>query len=289
MTLVSGSKGHHGVKRASNYHPWMLNMTTCADHQLFIFREKLWIFLSALEVGNLSLFTTFKKQFGLGRWKRGPPRIEHSIHSNFPPLNISLLQFREFPLHTMCAQWWPLIRSQGIQDVQMCRTAAYSWRYLTIYNDSYLIIHCPIRIQIQQHLKTLCLMLCMEFCIFDLNEGTRPGKSMTLSLRDVFADTAARVQSLVTAHHHHKATRKDSPILAEPQHSINNVKAWAVLQNKASFADDFRARPIVNEEEGFVAEKTMCFCTAAVSLDVKPRPLWNNDETYWLSVWEPYF
>ena len=93
------------------------------------------------------------------------------------------------------------------------------------------------------------------------------------SLRDVFADTAARVQSLVTAHHHHKATRKDSPILAEPQQSINNVKAWAVLQIKASFADDFRARPIVNEEEGFVAEKTMCFCTAAVSLDVKPRPL----------------
>ena len=92
------------------------------------------------------------------------------------------------------------------------------------------------------------------------------------SLRDVFADTAARVQSLVTAHHHHKATRKDSPILAEPQQSINNVKAWAVLQIKASFADDFRARPIVNEEKGFVAENPMCFCTAAVSLDVKPRP-----------------
>ena len=92
------------------------------------------------------------------------------------------------------------------------------------------------------------------------------------SLRDVFADTAARVQSLVTAHHH-KATRKDSPILAEPQQSINNVKAWAVLQIKASLADDFRARPIVNEEKGFVAENPMCFCTAAVSLDVKPRPL----------------
>ena len=130
MSLVSGSKGHHGVKRASNYHPWMLNMTTCTDHQLFIFGEKLWIFLSVLEVGNLSLFTTFKKQFGLGRWKRGPPRIEHSIHSNIPRLNISLLQFREFPLHTMCAQWWPLIRSRGIQDVQMCRTAA--WRFIMI-------------------------------------------------------------------------------------------------------------------------------------------------------------
>ena len=101
-----------------------------SDHQLFIFREKLWIFLSVLEVGNLSLFTTFKKQFGLGRWKRGPPRIEHSIHSNIPRLNISLLQFREFPLHTMCAQWWPLIRSRGIQDVQMCRTAA--WRFIMI-------------------------------------------------------------------------------------------------------------------------------------------------------------
>ena len=62
------------------------------------------------------------------------------------------------------------------------------------------------------------------------------------------------------------------PILAEPQQSINNVKAWAVLQIKASLADDFRARPIVNEEEGFVAENPMCFCTAGVSLDVKPRP-----------------
>jgi hypothetical protein len=153
-----------------------------------------------------------------------------------------------------------------------CANVPDSSLFLTIYNDSYLIIHYPIRIQIQQHLKTLCLMLCMEFCIFDLNEGTRRGKSMTLSLRDVFADTAARVQSLVTAHHHHKATRKDSPILAEPQQSLNNVKAWAVLQIKASFADDFRARPIVNEEEGFVAKNPMCFCTAAVSLDVKPRP-----------------
>ena len=116
--------------------PWMLNMTTCTDHQLFIFREKLWIFLSVLEVGNLSLFTTFKKQFGLGRWKRGPPRIEHSIRSNIPRLNISLLQFREFPLHTMCAQWWPLIRLRGIQDVQLCRTAAYSWRFIMIHIHS---------------------------------------------------------------------------------------------------------------------------------------------------------
>ena len=82
----------------------------------------------------------------------------------------------------------------------------------------------------------------------------------------------ARVQSLVTAHHHHKATRKDLPILAEPQQSINNVKAWAVLQIKTSFADDFRTRPIVNEEKGFVAENPMCFCTAAVSLGAKPRP-----------------
>jgi len=50
--------------------------------------------------------------------------------------------------------------------------------------------------------------------------------------------------------------------LAEPQQLINNVKAWAVLQIKVSFADDFRARPIVSEEEGgFVAEKPMCFCT----------------------------
>ena len=95
----------------------------------------------------------------------------------------------------------------------------------------------------------------MEFCIFDLNEGTRPGKSMTLSLRDVFADTAARVQSLVTAHHHHKATRKDSPILAEPQQSINNVKAWAVLQNKASFADDFRRVPLLTKRKDLLQKK----------------------------------
>ena len=62
MSLVSGSKGHHGVKRASNYHPWMLNMTTCTDHQLFIFGEKLWIFLSGwvcwkLEICRSSLFS----------------------------------------------------------------------------------------------------------------------------------------------------------------------------------------------------------------------------------------
>ena len=147
-------------------------MTTCTDHQLFIFREKLWIFLSVLEVGNLSLFTTFKKQFGLGRWKKGPPRIEHSIHSNIPRLNISLLQFREFPLHTMCAQWWPLIRSRGIQDVQMCRTAAYSWRFIMIHIHSY-----HIHIQIHQHLKALCLMLCMQFYPLDLNQTKGSGKS----------------------------------------------------------------------------------------------------------------
>ena len=147
MSLVSGSKGHHGVKRASNYHPWMLNMTTCTDHQLFIFREKLWIFLSVLEVGNLSLFTTFKKQFGLGRWKRGPPRIEHSIHSNFSPLNISLLDRSLF---------------------------------LTIYNDSYSFITTYVHRYINIYLKTLCLMLCMEFCLFDLHQGKRCGKSMTL-------------------------------------------------------------------------------------------------------------
>ena len=189
----------------------------------------------------------------------------------------------------MCAQWWPLIRSRGIQDVQMCRTAAYSWRFIMIHIHSLCTTYVYRYINI--YLKTLCLMLCMEFCLFDLTimKANVLANQWPWSLRDVFADTAARVQSLVTAHHHHKATRKDSPILAEPQQSINNVKAWAVLQIKASFADDFRARPIVNEEEGFVAEKPMCFCTAAVSLDVKPRPLWNNDETYWLSVWEPYF
>ena len=98
------------------------------------------------------------------------------------------------------------------------------------------------------------------------------------SLRDVFADTAARVQSLVTAHHHHKATRKDSPILAEPQQSINNVKAWAVLQIKASFADDFRTRPIVNEEKGFVAENPMllyCCCFFGRETQTIVKQPWN--------------
>ena len=99
------------------------------------------------------------------------------------------------------------------------------------------------------------------------------------SLRDVFADTASTCS--ISRH------CSPSSLLAEPQQSINNVKAWAVLQIKASFADDFRARPIVNEEKGFVAENPMCFCTAAVSLDVKPRPSWNNHETLWLSVWGP--
>ena len=159
MSLVSGSKGHHGVKRASNYHPWMLNMTTCTDHQLFILGEKLWTFLSVLEVGHLSLFTTFKKQFGLGRWKRGPPRIEHSIHSNFPPLNISLLD---------------------------------SSLFLTIYNDSYSFITTYVYRYINIYLKTLCLMLCMEFCQFDLHEGKRCGK---------FYDLGALEMCLLTLQH----------------------------------------------------------------------------------------
>ena len=172
------SKGTSRSEARIKLSPWMLNMSTCTDHQLFIFREELWIFLSVLEVGNLSLFTTFKKQFGLGRWKRRPPRIEHSIHSNFPRLNISLLQFREFPLHIMCAQWWPLIRSRGIQDVQMCRTAAYSWRFIMIHIHSLCTTYVYRYINI--YLKTLCLMLCMEFCLFDLHEGKRCGTSMTL-------------------------------------------------------------------------------------------------------------
>ena len=61
-----------------------------------------------------------------------------------------------------------------------CADVLDSSLFLTVYNDSYLIIHYPIRIQIQQHLKTLCLMPCMEFCLFDLHEGKRCGKSMTL-------------------------------------------------------------------------------------------------------------
>ena len=66
--------------------------------------------------------------------------------------------------------------------------------------------------------------------------------------------------------------------MAEPQQSINHVKAWAVLQIKVSFADDFRARPIVNEEEGgFVAEKTnvplycCCFFGRETQTIVKQR------------------
>ena len=48
---------------------------------------------------------------------------------------------------------------------------------------------------------------------------------------------------------------------------------------KASFADDFRARPIVNEEEGFVAEKSnvllycCCFFGRETQTIVKQR--WN--------------
>ena len=92
----------------------------------------------------------------------------------------------------------------------------------------------------------------------------------------------ARVQSLVTAHHHHKATRKDSPLLAEPQQSINNVKAWAVLQIKASFArfaDAFRTRPSVNEEKGFVAENPIvllyCCCFFGRETQTIVKQPWN--------------
>ena len=169
-----------------------------------------------------------------------------------------------------------------------CADVPDSSLFLTICNDSIFISLCTyIRIQIHEHLskrivKTLCLMLCMEFCLSDLTvmKANVVANQWPWSLRDVFADAAARVQSLVTAHHHHKATRKDSPILAEPQQSINNVKAWAVLQIKVSLADDFRARPIVNEEGGgFVAEKTnvllycCCFFGRETQTIVKQR--WN--------------
>ena len=242
-------------------------MTTCTDHQLFIFREKLWIFLSVLEVGNLSLFTTFKKQFGLGRWKKGPPRIEHSIHSNIPRLNISLLQFREFPLHTMCAQWWPLIRSRGIQDVQMCRTAAYSWRFIMIHIHSY-----HIHIQIHQHLKALCLMLCMQFYPLDLNQTKGSGKSWRCPY---LSDIAARFQSLATAHHESlfcmwafwSQGSKCCATLCGTSVKEQREGLGMLLRLELSFTDAFRARPIGDEEEGF-AENPTRFCSAAVSLDI---------------------
>ena len=60
-------------------------MNTRATHQRFLF-GKLQIFLSALGVHfSCLLLSTVKQQFGehrvwLGRWKKGPPRIQHSIH-----------------------------------------------------------------------------------------------------------------------------------------------------------------------------------------------------------------
>ena len=52
---------------------------------------------------------------------------------------------------------------------------------LTIYNDSiHSLPHTVTYVYryINIYLKTLCLMLCMEFCLFDLHEGKRCGKSL---------------------------------------------------------------------------------------------------------------
>lgn len=178
MSLVSGSKGHHGVKRASNYHPWMLNMTTCTDHQLFIFREKLWIFLSVLEVGNLSLFTILSRSNLDWVGERG----------DLQGLNIaSTPTFLDWTFHyysfgnsrcTPCAHNDGLWYVRGVS--KMCRCAGQQLILDDYYNDSYSFITTYVYRYINIYLKTLCLMLCMEFCLFDLHEGKRCGKSMTL-------------------------------------------------------------------------------------------------------------
>ena len=97
-----------------------------SDHQLFIFREKLWIFLSVLEVRHLSLFTTFKKQFGLGRWKRGPPRITFHYYS-----------FGNSRC-TPCAHNDGLWYVRGVS--KMCRCAGQKLILDDYYNDSYSFI-----------------------------------------------------------------------------------------------------------------------------------------------------
>ena len=262
-----------------HYHPWMLNMTTCTDRQTI----------------NFSFFVRNYGSFWVC-WKLDICRCSLPSRSNLDWVGErGDLQGLHFTTTVSGIPVAHHVRTMMAFDTfagyPRCADVPDSSLFLTIYNDSYSFIMYHIRIQIHQHLSkdtlldavhgVLSFWSSWRHTLWQINDlGALEMSLLTLQ---------ARVQSLVTAHHHHKATRKDSPILAEPQQSINNVKAWAVLQTKASFADDFRARPIVNEEEGFVAEKPMCFCTAAVSLDVKPRPLWNNDETYWLSVWEPYF
>ena len=208
MSLVSGPKGHHGVKPASNYHPgcWIWALVLTINFSFFVRNYGSFWVCWKLEICRCSLLSRSNLDW-VG--ERGDlPRIEHSIHSNFPRLKISLLQFREFPLHIMCAQWWLLLRSRGIQDVQMCRTAAYSWRFIMIHIHSLCTTYVYRYINI--YLKTLCLMLCMEFCLFDLTvmKANVVANQWPWSLRDVFADTAAHVQSLVTAHHHHKALER---------------------------------------------------------------------------------
>ena len=82
----------HWFQVQSNIREWnahqyctMLKMNTRATHQRFLF-GKLQIFLSALGVHfSCLLLSTVKQQFGehrvwLGRWKKGPPRLQHRIH-----------------------------------------------------------------------------------------------------------------------------------------------------------------------------------------------------------------
>ena len=149
MSLVSGSKGHHGVKRASNYHPWMLNMTTCTAHQLFIFGEKLWIFLSVLEVGNLSLFTILSRSNLDWVGERG----------DLQGLNIaSTPTFLDWTFHYYSfgnSRCTPCAHNDGLWYVcgvsKMCSCAG---QQLILDGLSWFIfIHYHIRIQIHQHLS----------------------------------------------------------------------------------------------------------------------------------------
>ena len=180
MSLVSGSKGHHGVKRASNYHPW---------------NHGCWIWPLVLTI-NFSFFARNYGSFWVC-WRLEICRCSLLSRSNLDwvgergdlqGLNIaSTPTFLDWTFHyysfgnsrcTPCAHNDGLWYVRGVS--KMCRCAGQQLILDDYYNDSYSFITTYVYRYINIYLKTLCLMLCMEFCLFDLYEGKRCGKSMTL-------------------------------------------------------------------------------------------------------------
>ena len=220
MWLLSASKGHHGVKRASNYHPFMLKMTIRTEHQWVINEAFLlllvknyasfsvhWKFVFSCSRVSSSNFSS-SSTVGLGRWTRGPPRFQHIEH-----FTTTVSAFCGNSRCTTCAcnimQWWPLICPWGVLDVPHVPGQRL---VLLIHNESCSFI--PHRWYIQNTFAWCCAF----GSVFDLKSSQRQWQILEVYL----SDTAARFQSLVTTINpcfacgpsDHKAARSVVPLWA---------------------------------------------------------------------------